>query len=247
MTPARIRDIATASPWLPSDYLRHLARITPGPRAYRYGAQWLDGPQDPSAAFGAQVGRLFPEARLIARRYGNFIGYTGWATGAPQLKEWRGSQAQVAGTFDDIAALTLSSILLPGSDARPVVTLQLSVKGLALGPWHDAGDVFSTRGILLPEGEDNLLEALQQASPQGWSLGLVHEDNDSWTSIRFTGGALTLCLDRHGSAGEEYQGTAAEVQAAIVQAAPFNDGWHPGCHLHLSVPQAAHLAGRHRP
>ncbi len=103
MSAGRIGGIAAAFPWLPADYLRHLTRITPGPHAYRYGAQWLDGPQVAEAAFGAQVGRLFPEARLIARRHGNLIGYTGWAAGHPRLMEWGRSQERVVQEFDGIA------------------------------------------------------------------------------------------------------------------------------------------------
>ncbi|MGE0383659.1 MAG: hypothetical protein AB7Q97_02955 [Gammaproteobacteria bacterium] len=236
MDPERISAIAAHFPWLPRDYLRHLQRVTPGPHACRYGAQWFDGPQEAAAAFGVQVGRLFPEARLIGRRNGNFIGYTGWASGNPSLLEWRGSQSRKLAVFDDIAALTLSSILLPGSDGRPVAPLKLAVTGLALGPWHDAGTVYVTRGILLPDAESTLLGMLQEALPDGWNLSLVHADNDSWTSIRRAGGKLTLCLDRRGSAGTERAASEDEVRAAIVSCAPFNDGSHPACHLTLSIP-----------
>ena len=236
MSAGRIGEIAAAFPWLPADYLRHLTRITPGPHAYRYGAQWLDGPQVAEAAFGAQVGRLFPEARLIARRHGNLIGYTGWAAGHPRLMEWGRSQERVVQEFDGIAAITLSTILPPGYDMRPVVPLQLTVAGLALGPWHDAGDSYLARGVVMQGGEAGLLEALQRTLPDGWSLGLVHADDDSWLSVRFAGGALSLCLDHHGSSGTARAATVEEVLAEILAAVPFNEGAHPGCYFHLTIP-----------
>ena len=236
MSPGRIADIAAAFPWLPADYLRHLARITPGPHAYRYGAQWLDGPQVAEEAFGAQVGRLFPEARLIGRRHGNLIGYTGWAAGQPRLMEWGSSQERVIQEFDGIAAITLSTVLPTGYDMRPVVPLQITVAGLALGPWHDAGDKYVARGIVMQGGEAGILEALQRALPGGWSLGLVHADSDSWMSVQFADGAFSLCLDRHGSSGTVRTATAREVHAEILAAVPFNDGVHPGCYFHLTIP-----------
>jgi hypothetical protein len=238
LKPARIREIATAFPWAPADSLRHLVRVSPGPNAYRYGAQWFDGPQVASDTFGEPFGALFPDARLIARRYGNVIGSSGWATGTPQLHEWRGSQAQVAASYNDIAALTLSSVLQPGYDARPVLPMQLTIPGVALGPWHDAGSVCTSRGILLPDGEATLLDALRQAAPVGWELGLVHKDDDSWMSIRSAAGTLTTCRVRHGSIGTERVATNDEAHAEILAAAPFNDGAVPGYHFHLSVPRA---------
>lgn len=236
MTPARILAIATANPWLPSDYLRHLARVAPGPDVYRYGAQWLDGPQSAAEAYGPQIGRQYPEARLVARRHGNLIGYTGWSSGNPRLEEWRGSQARRVQAFDSIGALTLATVLVPGYDGRPIVPLRLTIAGLALGPWHDAGDEYVARGILLPDGEATLLEALQQALPGGWSLGLVHADEDTWMSVRCTDGQLTLCVDRHGSGGTRRCATPEEARAEITAAASFNDGSHPGSHFHLTIP-----------
>ncbi|MFN0161220.1 MAG: hypothetical protein ACKVQQ_08320 [Burkholderiales bacterium] len=247
MTPERIREIAAAHPWLPADYLRHLERIAPGPHAYRYGAQWHDGPRSAAEAYGVKVGRQFPEARLIARRHGNLIGYTGWAEGKPRLEEWGGSQERVVETFDNIAALTLSTVLTPGYDGRPILASQYDIEGLALGPWHDAGDEYIARGILLPDGEKTLLETLLRTLPLGWSLGLVHKDSDSWMTVRFSEGRLTLCLDRHGSSGTTREATPAEARAEIFAAAPHNDGWHPGCHFHLTIPagerQQPHVEG----
>lgn len=238
MTKERIREIATAHPWLPADYLRHLERIAPGPHAYCYGAQWLDGPQSAEEAYGAQVGGRFPEARLIARRHGNLIGYTGWAEGRPRLEEWGGSQERVVQTFDTIAAFALTTALTPGGDERPVVACTLQVEGLALGPWHDAGDEYLARGILLPDGETALLETLQRTLPRGWSLCLVHRECDSWMTVRWSGERLTLCLDRHGAGGTARSATPAEARAEILAAVPHNDGRHPGSHFLLAIPAA---------
>ncbi len=234
----RIRAIAAATPWLPHDYLRHLARVEPGSGAHRYGAQWFDGPQQPEAVYGAHVGAQFPGARLIARRHGSFIGYCDWERGYPRLREWAGSQQGVLHEFADIGTLVLSSILSPGYDSRPVVAQPLSVAGLAIGPWHDARSVLIARCIMLPGGELGVLEAMQAASPGGWELQLMQEDGDSARSIRPAAGGLEWCLDRHGSFGAWQSVSHAAAAAAVLLLAPFNDGSQPGYHAKIarSVP-----------
>ncbi len=239
MTPERIAQIQAEFPWLPPDYLGILSRVQAAPAAPSHGLQWFDGPKAPGQAFGAALAAQFPSALWIARRAGNPVGYAGWDAGPARLYEWAGSQRQVVRQFDGIAALVLAAVLTPGYDSRPVVPLALQVRGMALGPWHDAGTGYVTRGILLADAESGVLASLQAVAPAGWELCLTRADNDSWLSIRPVAGGFELCLDRHGSAGRWQRVTGAEAEAALLTLAPFNDGSHPAYHAVLTLARAA--------
>ncbi len=236
MTPERIAQIRLESPWLPGDYLRILPRVQVGPTAESYGVQWFDGPQAPGAAFGAALAVQFPSALWIARRGGNPIGYAGWDAGLPRLYEWAGSQRRRVHHFDGIAAMVLASILTPGYDSRPLAPCSLQVSGMALGPWHDARTEYVARGILLPDMESGVIDALQSVAPSGWELGLSRDDNDSWLSIRPVPDGFELCLDRHGSAGRGQRVNGAQAATALLTHAPFNDGSKPCYHALLRIP-----------
>jgi hypothetical protein len=237
VTPERIAQIHAEFAWLPGDYLRILSRVQAGPAAMRYGAQWFDGPQVPGAAFGASLGEKFPSALWIARRGGNPVGYAGWDVGQARLYEWAGSQRKVVRRFDGIAALVLASILTPGYDSRPVAPLSLQVRGMALGPWHDARTAYAARGILLPDEEASVIGALQAAAPAGWELCLSRADNDSWLTIRpLPEGGFELCLDHHGSGGEWRPASRTQATAELLALAPFNDGTQPAYHALLTIP-----------
>lgn len=207
--------------WIPEDYARLLRKVKPGQRCY--GLEWFDGPQRPADLFAPAVARGFPSALLVGRRHGQFVGYEDVESGRPALCEWGGSQRQVVRRHAGIDALILSQ-RDEWSDSRPVVPHEFGIRGMAFGPWHDAGTELTADCILSPGLEEIGLDHLLDRLTAGWTLTLVRGDSDSWLSVRRHAGGLQLLDARHGSIGD-WRGASREAAFAELAAlAPYNGG-----------------------
>lgn len=217
-----ISDIVRKFPWLPIDYRRMRARVSPGDQLY--GLEWFDHPITMTH---------FPTAFCIGRRHGQIIGYDN-VDAKPTLCEWGGSQQQVRHRFANMAELIFTQ-RHPDSDLRPVVRHDLTIPGMAFGAWHDTGTGLVADCILLVDQEQEGLTHLLDRPQADWDFTMVKSDNDSWLSVKRHGNSYALLHARHGSVGDWHpvdRLTALKELSALV---PYNDGRYAYCFASMSL------------
>ena len=240
MISERIRAIRGDFPWIPDDYARMLAKIDGGQR--RYGLEWFDGPRRPASVLGQSASQRFPSAFWIGRRHGQLVGYEIFENERPTLYEWGSSQRQVIRRYAGIGELILSQ-RNNAADMRPVVRYELSVQGMAFGPWRNAGAELVADCLLSPGLETIGLANLLGRLDTGWELALVRGDNDSWLSVRKREGEFELLDSRHGSVGKWRAATRESAFSELVVLAPYNDGAAEYYFGNMTVPKPISSSG----